>query len=206
MILANSVNQAGNAFESEIRAFEKLDLLNPPVKAAILFVGSSSIRLWKDLDTAFPDHRVLNRGFGGSETSDVIYFFDRVVSVYKPSKIIFYEGDNDIANGKTASEVLADFKIFIGLVNKQLPGSPVGFIAIKPSPSRWDKHEEMEIANNRISKLAAKTPNLQFIDVYTRMLGPDGKPIPEIFLSDSLHMNERGYDIWIDAVSPFVNK
>lgn len=206
MILATGVKQADNAFEQDIRAFEKLDSINPPGKGMILFVGSSSIRMWKDLDIAFQDQRILNRGFGGSETSDVNYFFDRVVKVYEPSKIVFYEGDNDIANGKTVNQVVADFQLFLGLVYKNLPGTSIGFIAIKPSPSRWDKHEEMETANTQIMKLAERSSKLEFIDVYTPMLGQNGRPLPEIFLSDSLHMNNLGYEIWRDAVGPFLNK
>ena len=160
--------------------------------------------MWKNLEEEFPDLNVLNRGFGGSETSDAIYYFDRVVAVYKPAKIMFYEGDNDIANGKSAEQVVNDFKAFLALVEQKLPGTPVAFIAIKPSPSRWDLHKEMEKANDQIRILSEIKPDLEFIDVYNPMLSPGGRPIPDIFLSDSLHMNEEGYKIWKKAASPFL--
>ena len=200
------LEKSSNPFENEIHAYEQSDIESSPGTGMVLFVGSSSIRMWDNLDKDFPDGKVLNRGFGGSETSDVINFFNRIVRIYEPSKIVFYEGDNDIANGKSAEQVASDFKDFLELVEKDLPGVPVGFISIKPSPSRWDLHGEMETANSMIKSMAKERGNLEYIDVYNPMLGENGHPKPEIFLTDSLHMNEKGYEIWKQAVAPFLTK
>ena len=199
-VLISCNNNPSNPFENEIQAFEKMDLDNPPGTGMILFVGSSSLRMWKDIDKVFPDFNVLNRGFGGSQTSDVIHFFDRVVKVYKPSKIVFYEGDNDIATGKSPAQVVADFKTFLELMDKDLAGTPICFIAIKPSPSRWELHNEMEEANKLIREICNQRPDLEFVDVYSLMLDQNGRPKPEIYISDSLHMNAEGYEIWKHAL------
>ena len=191
-------------FETEIRAFEQDDLENDHGDEMILFVGSSSIRMWKSLNEDFSDLNVLNRGFGGSETSDVIFHFDRIIKPYSPDKILFYEGDNDLANGKTVEKVLEDFQYFIGLVGENFPETRVYFISINPSPSRWNIHEEMERANQMIEELCNQKTNLKFIDIYSPMIGNNGKPIPELYISDSLHMTSEGYKIWTKTIRPFV--
>jgi lysophospholipase L1-like esterase len=191
-------------FETEIVAFEQADQENNPGDDIFLFIGSSSIRMWKSLNEDFADLNVLNRGFGGSETSDAILHFDRIIKPYSPEKILFYEGDNDLANGKTAVEVLEDFRHFIRLVEEILPETPVYFISIKPSPSRWNIHKEMERANQLIEELCTQKMNLKFIDIYSPMIGENGKPIPELFISDSLHMTNEGYKIWTKTIRPFV--
>jgi len=193
-------------FESEIVAFEKADQKNNPGDKINLFVGSSSIRMWQSLNEDFPNVNVLNRGFGGSETSDAILYFDRIVKPYRPQKIFLYEGDNDIANGKSVDTVFNDFQQFVSLVEENLPDAQVYFIAIKPSPSRWSIHLEMELANQMIKEICNQKKNLQFIDVYTPMIGMNGKPTPELFVSDSLHMTRKGYEIWTQVIFPFVNE
>jgi len=188
--------QKTNAFEKEILAFEASDKTNPPPKHAILFTGSSSIRLWKTLAKDFPEYRVINRGFGGSHISDCIYFADRIVLPYEPDVIVFYAGGNDIAAKKSPETVFNNFKEFVSKVRVKLPTTKIAYISIAGNPSRWSQVEQVRAANQLIRNFTATQPNLSFIDVFPHMMGPDGTPQPDIFVADKLHMNEKGYVIW----------
>lgn len=192
-----------NRFEKDIVKFENSDRENPPTKREILFLGSSSIRLW-DLEKWFPNQRCINRGFGGSQISDSNHFFDRVVKPYEPRAIVMYAGDNDLAAGKSPAKVVADFKLFLGKVKSSLPSTRVIFIAIKPSIARWNLVDEVKEANKSIQSLANDNPNLDFADIQTPMLGKDGRPIKELFRADGLHLNEKGYQVWFKVVSPMI--
>jgi len=196
---------AQNEFESEIRRFESMDSINPPPKNALLFLGSSSIRLWDSLSFVFPNRDIINRGFGGSEFSDAIYFFHRIVTPYQPSKIVVYEGDNDIANGKDAQTVLHDFIMFASLVKEYLPETALIFISIKPSPARWKHANEMKRANRLIREYTATDRRLKYVDIYSEMLGENGRPIAELYLQDSLHMTREGYRIWKHKLEPLLD-
>jgi lysophospholipase L1-like esterase len=193
-------------WEKDIRAFEAADRTNPPPPHAILFIGSSSIRRWTNLAETFPKHRVINRGFGGSQISDSIAFAERIVIPYKPAMIVLYAGDNDIASGKTPERVFADFKAFVQKVHGSLPETRVAFIAIKPSPARERFLEQARAANQFVSDYARANKNVLFIDVFTPMLGDDGKARPELFIKDALHTNEKGYDLWASIVGPVLDK
>lgn len=185
-----------NAFEKEIVAFEARDKTNPPPKNAILFVGSSSIRMWRTLAQDLPEFTVINRGFGGSQISDSIHFADRIVTPYQPSTIVMYAGGNDI-NAKKKPEVVArDFKAFVAKVREKLPTTHIAYISIAGNPARWSQVEQVKEANRLIREYTATQPRLSFIDVFPHMMGEDGLPKPEIFLPDRLHMNEKGYAIW----------
>ncbi len=205
-LLEDCKAQDPTRFADQIAAFAEADQKEMPDKGKIVFVGSSSIRMWKEAEEKFEDFGVINRGFGGSQTSDAIYYFDELVLKYAPSKIVFYEGDNDIASGKSPKQVFKDFKTFVKKVKKSLPDCEIGFVAIKPSVSRWNLAEEMVEANASIAKYCSKRDHLTYIDVWRPMLNEDGKPKPEIFLEDNLHMNERGYAIWNEQVLPFLKK
>jgi lysophospholipase L1-like esterase len=189
-------------FEAEISAFEQADLASPPPANPVLFVGSSSIRVWPDLAGDFPDYPVMNRGFGGSQMSDVLYYFDRVVAVYDPALILVYEGDNDLASGKTVDQVYADYIEFLALVEEQLPDADVAFISTKPSPSRSQYLEVTQQLNARLEELASNNSHLWYIDVFTLMLYDNGQPRPELFGSDMLHMNAAGYELWKSIIEP----
>lgn len=189
-----------NRFEKEILAFEASDKTNPPPKNAILFIGSSSIRMWKTLAKDFPDYRVINRGFGGSEISDSIYFADRIVIPYKPRTIVFYAGGNDLNAKKTPETVFNDFKTFVAKVRGKLPATKIVYISVAPNPARWAQIEQVREANKLIRDYTAKEAGLSFIDVHPHMLSEDGQPKPDIFLTDKLHMNEKGYAIWKQIV------
>lgn len=190
-------------FIKEIEAFEAKDKQSMPAPGGIVFVGSSSIRIWK-VDEAFPGLPVLNRGFGGSHISDSIDYFDRIVLPYKPKLIVFYAGDNDIAAGKTPERVANDFATLVGMVHKSLPGTKMVVIGIKPSISRWKLIEPMRDANRRIAAVADKDPLVTYVSVEEAMLGADGKPRPELFRKDGLHMEAAGYDIWNKMLKPYV--
>ncbi len=193
-------------FRGQIETFIEKDKQNPPEPGAILFVGSSSIVMWKSLKEDFGDHHVLNRGFGGSHASDVLYYFDVVVKPYYPSKILFYEGDNDLASGKSPRETMKDFKMFHSRVNKAFPDTEIGFIAAKPSPKRWDMKDKFRKFNQLLEKYCKKHKDLTFIDVFDAMLNERGRPSPEFYVSDSLHMSDKGYDIWQKQVEPFIEE
>jgi len=189
-------------FESEVSAFEQADLTSPPPANPVLFVGSSSIRVWPDLAGDFPDYPVMNRGFGGSKMSDLLYYFDRVVVPYDPALILVYEGDNDLAAGMSVDHVYDDYLEFLALVEEQLPEADVAFIATKPSPSRSQYLEVTRQLNARLEDLASNDFHLWFIDVFTPMLNDSGQPHPELFGSDMLHMNTAGYVLWQSIVEP----
>jgi lysophospholipase L1-like esterase len=183
-----------------------MDRTNPPPRQAILFVGSSSIRLWPNLPQDFPGHQVIQRGFGGSELSDAVTFADRIVLPYRPKIILVYAGDNDIANGKSPERVLADFKAFAQKVHAALPQTRIGFIAIKPCPARNAFLSQVKDTNRLIREYAGQDSYLFFVDVFTPMLEPDSRLRPELFGNDGLHLNEKGYALWASITRPLVDK
>ncbi len=194
----------GARFKQEIEAFLSSDATNPPPKKAILFIGSSSIRLWKNVAADFPKHRVINRGFGGSEISDSIAYAARIVIPSKPRLIVFYAGGNDINGGKTPEIVFEDFKRFAAEVHKSLPRTKIAYISIAGNPARWAQVDRVRKANSLIAQFAKSDKRLAYIDVFNPMLGDDGLPRPNIFVNDRLHMNDQGYAIWKRVVEPFL--
>ena len=196
----SALGQTTNRWEKDIAAFEAQDKTNPPPKSAILFIGSSSIRMWKTLAEDLPGHKVINRGFGGSQIADSVHFVDRMVVPYQPKRIVMYAGGNDINGGKTPEHVASDFKAFVARVHAKLPEAKIAYISIAPNPARWAQVERVKAANGLIREFTKTDKRLQFIDVFPHMLGQDGMPLPDIFLEDRLHMNERGYAIWKKVV------
>jgi lysophospholipase L1-like esterase len=192
-------------FESEIAAFETWDRQNSPPPGAVLFVGSSSIRMWQTAES-FPDLPVINRGFGGSHISDVNHFAGRIVLKYKPRMIVFYAGDNDIADGKSPQQVFEDFQRFVQIVHARLRDTPIVFISIKPSPSRWKLWPQVQEANALVEEFSKSDGRLVYVDAATPMLAPDGQPRPEIFLDDELHMNVAGYRLWTRILAPVLRE
>jgi lysophospholipase L1-like esterase len=205
---AQQVSSTSLQWQDEIRQFERADRRHPPPKGAVLFVGSSSIRLWQTLQQDFPGQQVINRGFGGSELGDVVYFADRIVLPYKPRIIVLYAGDNDLAAGKSPDHVFADYKRLVSLVRHRLPETRIAFIAIKPSLARWNLINEIRRTNALVQGYvradSSHDARLQYVDVFTPMLGPDGTPRKELFVDDGLHMNTRGYALWKETLDPFL--
>ena len=192
-------------WEGDIKKFESQDEKTPPPASPILFVGSSTTRFWK-VNEAFPNLPVLNRGFGGSETSDLLFYFDRVVAKYHPRQIVFYCGDNDLADGKSADQVSGDIAQFINNCRQQVPAAKLVMIAVKPCPLRWKLIGEVHQVNTEMAKLTESRPGDVFVDIGPQLLGPDGKPKPEFFRIDGLHLSDKGYGILSDAVRPYLSK
>lgn len=193
-------------WETTIQAFEASDKTNPPPRNAVLLIGSSSIRKWTNAPAQFPDHRLINRGFGGSHLSDSVAFVERIVIPYQPKLIFLYAGDNDITAGKSPEQVVADFKAFVAKVQSALPETRIAFIAIKPSPSRMKFIPPIKTANRLVQEFIAGNPKLVYVDVFTPMLGADGQPRAELFVSDQLHLNDAGYKLWAGIVKPVLEK
>jgi lysophospholipase L1-like esterase len=182
-------------FEPQIADFAEWDGRNSPPVRPVLFVGSSSIRLWSTA-AAFPGCGILNRGFGGAQISDVQHYYEDVVAGYRPRAILFYAGDNDVWAGKSPARVFDDFRTFVETVRQTRPGTPVLFIAIKPSVSRWPLWREMAEADGLVRDWAGSQPDVEYVDVATPMLGEGGTPREELFDEDELHLNEAGYEVW----------
>jgi len=189
-------------FAAELNAFVREDSASPPPPSPVLFVGSSSIRYWESLATDFPGLPVLNRGFGGSRMDDVLRYADRVVFRYKPRAIVLYEGDNDLQDGRTPARIAGDVAEFLSRVRTTLPLARVVCLSVKPSPSRWNLADKVRQTNALLRAVVAEDTMATYVDVYTAMLGADGRPRPELFRADSLHMTPAGYAIWRDAVAP----
>jgi lysophospholipase L1-like esterase len=193
-----------NRWSEEIDAFEVLNR-DAPMQEGILFTGSSSIRFWKDPVKDFNNEKILNRGFGGSQIIDLVENFDQIIFKYHPVKIVIYSGDNDVEIGKSAEIVYGDFCTLFGMIKAKLPDAEVVYIAIKPSISRWDKVLEMSKTNTMIHEFLNKQSKGTFVDIFSPMIGLDGKPIKALFIEDGLHLSEEGYQLWTKILMPYIN-
>ena len=201
-LLAPLLLAAPDKWAATIDKFTQADANSPPARDGVVFVGSSSIVKWSSLEKDFPGVNVINRGFGGSELSDSVFFADRIVIPYRPRVVVVYAGDNDLNAGKTPEAVFGDFKAFVAKVHARLPETRIVFIGIKPSPSRWKIHATGEKANALIAAECAKNKRLRFVDVWQPMLDAHGEPRRELFVADMLHMNAAGYAVWAPLVAP----
>lgn len=195
-------------FYQEIQAFKQQDSAKFPPKNAILFVGSSSFNFWKDMAGYFPNHTLINRGFGGSSLPDVIRYANDIIYPYQLKQVVIYCGENDLAmdNNATPQIVLDRVKTLVGMIRGKFKNIPIAFVSIKPSPSRAHLMPKMVEANNLVKAYLEKLPKAVYIDVYSKMLQPDGKPRTDIFVNDNLHMNAKGYAIWKQAIEPVLIK
>ena len=205
-IASVSADHDPSRWEKYIARFAAADKNQMPQPDGVLFIGSSSIRMWKTLEQDFPGLPVINRGFGGSQIADSNHFAGRIVHPYKPRQIVLYAGDNDVAGGKSPETVLADFQQFLKTVRAKLPKVRVSFIAIKPSLSRWKLSGKMAMANSLVRDACGKDKRLDYIDIWLPMLGDNGKPRPDLFLGDGLHLNAKGYALWTSIVKPHLAK
>jgi lysophospholipase L1-like esterase len=190
-------------WEKDITAFEARDLTNPPPPGCILFVGSSSIRLWTNLAVDFPSLPVVNRGFGGSQLADSVHFADRIIFPYHPRQVIIYAGGNDLNAGKSEKIVYGDFVALVKSIHAHLPHAKIGYIASAPNPARWSQVENVKKLNSLVASYC-HGHNIDFINVFPLMLGGDGFPKQDIFVTDRLHMNPKGYAIWKAAIRPYL--
>lgn len=192
-------------WEKAIAAFESWDAKNTPARDPVLFVGSSSIRMWPTR-AHFPDLPVVNRGFGGAHTSDVNAFAERIVAPYEPRVVVFYCGDNDIKAGKSRKRVVADIRAFVSFVHKTTPNARIIYLPIKPSISRWDWWKPMDEVNQVILADSEADAKLYYADVATPMLPPDDSmPAADLFIEDGLHLSEKGYAVWVKALRPVLD-
>jgi lysophospholipase L1-like esterase len=195
-------------FRDEIGRFAKQDSLAMPAPGQVLFVGSSSFRLWTDVQAYFPGTPILNRGFGGSTLEDMIYYEKKIITPYKPRKIVIYCGENDLASSDTvtAKHVLARFEKLFAMIRSDYPQTPVIYVSIKPSPSRQRLIAKVAESNELIRQFLRTKPRTRFVDVYHKMLDKNGNPRKELFIEDQLHMNRAGYLIWQKALKPLLKK
>ena len=198
--------QQAPPFLDEIKAFQKADSLQAPPQNAVLFVGSSSFRLWPDIQSYFPTHTLINRGFGGSTLLDMLRYEEETIFKYKPKQVVIYCGDNDLASSDTVTSVMVTerFQKLFGDIRQRLPNASIVFVSIKPSPSRWRLKEKMMNANRLIKTFLAKKKAAAFVDVWTSMLDKTGKPMDVLFKEDMLHMKAGGYAIWARVMEPYL--
>lgn len=189
-----------------IARFKQQDRRNPPPPNVIVFTGSSSIRFWKTLQQDLAPLPVINRGFGGAKIHQVAYYADQIVTPYHPRAVVLFAGTNDIAwpKPKTAEQVFDGYVKFVRAVHAALPETPIYYIAITPTPSRWKYWPIVNAANQLIEAYTATDSRLRFIDMTGAMLGPDGQPDPTLYRIDKLHPSARGYALWTALIKPIL--
>lgn len=192
-------------WEKDMAAFDAADAKSAPPSGGIVFTGSSSIRMWASLARDFPDRKVLNRGFGGSQLADAVHHAERAILRYQPRQVVIYAGGNDLNAKKTPEIVYGDFVALATKLRAALPRVRIAYISITGNPARWAQVEQVKQTNALIAAYCRRH-GMDYIDVFTPMLGPDGLPKPDIFLKDRLHMNEKGYAIWREVVGPYLVK
>ncbi len=195
-------------FFDEVQAYRKQDSITAPPANAILFIGSSSFRRWKNMEDDFPGFKIINRGIGGSSLPDIIHYADEMIFAYRPRQVIIYCGDNDLVASDTvnASVVTLRFQTLFELVRRKMPGVPVVYVSIKPSPARQKLLPEVVLANKAIREFLKTKPRTAFADIYSEMMNSDGTIKSDLFVEDNLHMNAKGYAIWIKTITPYLLK
>lgn len=201
----STVAQEPNPLEAEVARLEAADQKAPPARGAVLFLGSSSIRLW-DLAKSFPGRATINRGFGGSTFPDAIEFLPRLVTPHAPRVVVVYSGDNDLAAGRTPEQIVADWRTLASGIERAVPGVELVVLGIKPCPSRWALIEKVRLANQGIEASTRGHKNQRFLRIEADMLGKDGKPRPELFREDGLHLSPAGYEVWTRLLTPVLDE
>ncbi|MBV0881296.1 GDSL family lipase [Noviherbaspirillum sp. L7-7A] len=188
---------------SSFDAFANADKQQMPAPGGVLFVGSSSIRLWDNLEQQFNTAPiVVKRGFGGSRMEDCAAHLSRLVIPYKPRTVVIYAGENDLAEGRRPEQVLKSFTRFVEGVRAALPATRIAYVSIKPSIARAGMLDDIRATNALISDYVSQLDNARYIDVFTPMLDSRGAPRAELFREDRLHLNQAGYALWHDLISP----
>ncbi len=193
-------------FINEIKAFRRADSIAMPPQNAILLIGSSSFTNWKDVAKYFPEHTIINRGFGGSSLPHMTMYAEDIIFKYNPKQIIIYCGENDLTGGPsiTADTIFNRLKKLHQLIRSRYKKVPIAYISMKPSPSREKYLETMQKGNELIKSFMEKQKKSSYIDVYHSMLDANGNILTHIFLSDKLHMNAEGYKIWQGIIAPYL--
>jgi lysophospholipase L1-like esterase len=201
-----SIAVAGNRFEKNVQAYEAADRTKPPPQNAILLVGDSQFFRWKTVAEDLPEFTIVNRGIDSFQTSDLVYFAERLVVSYHPRMIILHVGGNDVHNGKSPEQVLTDFKSFAVKVRAHLPAIPIAFSSLTPGPARWDEAPKRKEANRLIKEYIATDPTLLFIDLWDAMLTADGQPREDLWVADGVHPNHAGYLLRVRIMRPFLGE
>ncbi len=199
MLSGQVADPEATRFADAMDTFGAYDAKNSFPADATVFVGSSSIVRW-DTGDRFRGMPLINRGFGGSQMSDLVHYVQETVLKYSPRTVVVYEGDNDTSAGKRSQQLLEDYREFVEAVLQAQPSTRIVILSIKPSLSRWDVWPEMQASNAAIEAYAEGDHLVDFVDIGTAMLGEDGEPIPELFVSDGLHMTAAGYHVWDEIV------
>ncbi|MBK7097840.1 MAG: G-D-S-L family lipolytic protein [Sphingobacteriales bacterium] len=195
-------------FWNEVQRLKAQDSVAFPATNQILFIGSSSFTMWKDVGDYFPKYRIINRAFGGSQLVDLILYRYDVIYPYQPKQIVMYCGENDFAASDTVTADIAfnRFVTLFKLIRAKFPSVPFAYVSMKPSPSRIHLINKFREANEKIAGFLKTQKKTVFIDVFDKMLKEDGSPMDEIFLNDKLHMNAKGYAIWQKTILPYLKK
>ena len=193
-------------FLPEIKVFERKDSVDMPAKGQILLAGSSTFRLWTTYKTDLSEFPVINRGFGGSQMSDLNFYFDRIVVKYEPKMILVYEGDNDLGAGENPDSVIREFKEFVQMVKLKLPKTKVVFCSIRPSLLRTAILDKQRIVNQGIKSFCKRQKRVYYLDIQKDFYLPNGNLMTDIFVADKLHLNQKGYGIWANATRKFLRK
>jgi lysophospholipase L1-like esterase len=202
--ILSSNAQDPNRFKEQVDELFNADYIFSPDKKLVVFTGSSSVRMWKDVPERFPEFNVINNGFGGSQFSDLLYFYNELITKQTPDYLFIYEGDNDVADEKKTSRIYKDAKTLVKKLQRDLPLTKVVFISPKPSIKRWHLKKEYGKINKKLEKLCKKTENFEYADVWGAMLDENGMVYSDIFLEDDLHMNSKGYDLWEKTIGEFL--
>lgn len=205
LLAAVGLNASPDHWKAEIDKLTAADATTPPPKHGVVFVGSSSIRLWSTLATDFPGVATINRGFGGSELADSVFYFDRIVLPYEPRLVVLFAGTNDIWSGKSPEAVFADFEAFRKKLHAGLPHARLIYLALTLSPSRARVHEAMRATNRLIAAACAADSSCTFLDFNPALAGADGLPRTDLFRADQLHLNPDGYAIWARELKPHLH-
>lgn len=201
-----SAPAAPERWAAEIDRLTADDPVQLPAPGAVVFVGSSSIRLWSTLAEDFSGLRTLNRGFGGSELADTVHYADRIILRYRPRAVVVYAGENDLWNGRTPEALREDFRALRTQVHAALPETRLLFLAIKYSPSRERIHGQVRTANRLIAAECTLDPRCRFVDVATPLFGPDGRSREVYFVEDRLHLSAAGYAVWVRVLAPHLEE
>ncbi len=204
--LAIAENAISQPFINEIKAFRRADSTSMPPQNAILLIGSSSFTNWKDVAKYFPEHTIINRGFGGSSLPHMTMYAEDIIFKYNPKQIIIYCGENDLTGGPTitADTIFNRVKKLHQLIRSRYKKVPIAYISMKPSPSREKYLETMQKGNAMIKSFMEQQKRAAYIDVYSSMLDANGKVLTHIFIADKLHMNAEGYKIWQGVIAPYL--
>lgn len=200
-----SFGQKSPAFQNEVKDIQKkYDSIWDSSKETVVFTGSSSIRMWKNLESMFPDHQIINSGFGGSQSSDLNRYYKELILQYNPKKVFIYEGDNDIASKKRIKDIIANTRQIVTKIKDSNKATQVVIIAAKPSIARWNLKRRYLRLNRAFEKLCKEDSGMEFANVWDVMM--DGKQVrKDIFIGDGLHMNSKGYNLWFSVIKPYMN-